>query len=76
MLPDMRSVLPQVRGGGSLPQLPQPPQLPPVRPPPVHPTAAPGVNVPPQVADPVNGVVGGVNSTPPGRAPLAPAPRG
>jgi hypothetical protein len=59
----VRSVLPQVPGGGSLPQLPQPPQLPPVQPPPVQPGAAPGVSVPPQVADPVNGVVGGMNSS-------------
>jgi RNA polymerase sigma factor (sigma-70 family) len=73
-LPDVRSVLPQVPGGGSLPQLPQPPQPPPVQPPPVRPPplqpgSAPGVSVPPQVADPVNGVVGGVNSAVEGALP-------
>jgi RNA polymerase sigma factor (sigma-70 family) len=63
-LPDVRSVLSRLPGGGSLPQLPPPPQLPPVQP-----GAAPGVNLPPQIANPVNGVVGGVNNTVQGALP-------
>jgi RNA polymerase sigma factor (sigma-70 family) len=67
-IPDVRSGLPrlqQVPGAGSPPQLPQAPQLPPS----VQPGGAPGVSVPPQVADPVNGVVGGVNGTVQGALP-------
>ena len=70
--PDVRSVLPrlpQVPGGGPPPQLPQLPPLPPVQTPPLQPGGAPGVSVPPQVADPVNGVVGGVNGTVQGALP-------
>jgi RNA polymerase sigma factor (sigma-70 family) len=68
-LPDVRSVLPS-GAGGSLPQLPQPPpvELPQV-PAPVQPGGAPGVSAPPQVADPVNDVVGGVSGAAEGAIP-------